>query len=126
MRYGFAPNQIDNVLYDAFGQRTVSTIFNPYNQYFVVMEVAPRYWQYPRMLERMYFSTAAGNPSGTEQTQAQGSTVSGVTSTTATSTLPRTTSNTNSLNANAQAKGPLITEITARAEKWARRSGWTV
>ena len=47
-RYGFAPNQIDNVLYDAFGQRTVSTIYNPYNQYFVVMEVAPKYWQYPR------------------------------------------------------------------------------
>ena len=40
-RYGFAPNQIDSVLYDAFGQRTVSTIFNPFNQYFVVMEVAP-------------------------------------------------------------------------------------
>ena len=61
MRYGFAPNQIDNVLYDAFGQRTVSTIFNPFNQYFVVMEVAPQYWQYPQMLDRMYFSTAAGN-----------------------------------------------------------------
>ena len=40
-RYGFQPNQIDNVLYDAFGQRTVSTIYNPLNQYFVVMEVAP-------------------------------------------------------------------------------------
>ena len=38
--YGFAPNQIDNVLYDAFGQRTVTTIFNPFNQYYVVMEVA--------------------------------------------------------------------------------------
>jgi len=37
MRYGFVPNQIDSVLYDAFGQRTVSTIFNPFNQYFVVM-----------------------------------------------------------------------------------------
>ncbi len=41
-RYGFAPNQIDNVLYDAFGQRTVSTIYNQINQYFVVMEVAPQ------------------------------------------------------------------------------------
>ena len=65
MRYGFAPNQIDNVLYDAFGQRTVTTIFNPFNQYYVVMEVAPEYWQYPQMLDRTYFSTAAGNPSGT-------------------------------------------------------------
>ncbi len=65
------------MLYDAFGQRTVSTIFNPFNQYFVVMEVAPKYWQYPQMLDRMYFSTAAGNASGTQQTQAPGGTVSG-------------------------------------------------
>ena len=68
-RYGFAPNQIDNVLYDAFGQRTVSTIYNQINQYFVVMEVAPAYWQYPQMLDRIRFSTAAGNASGTAQTQ---------------------------------------------------------
>jgi len=103
MRYGFAPNQIDNVLYDAFGQRTVSTIFNPFNQYFVVMEVAPKYWKYPQMLDRMYLSTTAGNPSGTEQTQAQGGTVSAVTPYSALSTTQSTTSGTNSLNANAQA-----------------------
>ena len=103
MRYGFAPNQIDNVLYDAFGQRTVSTIFNPFNQYFVVMEVAPKYWQYPQMLDRMYFSTAAGNPTGTQQTQAPGGTVSGVTPYTAVSKTQGSASNTNSLNASAQA-----------------------
>ncbi|KAF1004063.1 MAG: Multidrug resistance protein MdtC [Luteibacter sp.] len=68
-RYGFAPNQIDSVLYDAFGQRTVSTIYNALNQYYVVMEVAPQYWQDPTMLQRMRFSTAAGNASGTQQTQ---------------------------------------------------------
>jgi multidrug efflux pump len=103
MRYGFAANQIDNVLYDAFGQRTVSTIFNPFNQYFVVMEVAPKYWQYPQMLDRMYFSTAAGNPTGTQQTQAPAGTVSGVTPYAAVSTTPSAASGTNSLNANAQA-----------------------
>jgi multidrug efflux pump len=103
MRYGFAPNQIDNVLYDAFGQRTVSTIFNPFNQYFVVMEVAPKYWQYPQMLERIHFSPAAGNPTGTEQTQAQGGTVSGVTPYAAVSSASSAASGTNSLNANAQA-----------------------
>jgi len=103
MRYSFAPNQIDNVLYDAFGQRTVSTIFNPFNQYFVVMEVAPRYWQYPQMLERMYFSTAAGNPSGTQQTQAPGGTVSGTTPYAAVSSKQSSTAGTNSLNASAQA-----------------------
>ncbi len=77
-RYGFAPNQIDAVIYDAFGQRTVSTIYNPYNQYFVVMEVARKYWQYPQDLSRIFLSTAAGNVTGTQQTQMPTSTVSGV------------------------------------------------
>jgi multidrug efflux pump len=102
MRYGFEANQIDNVLYDAFGQRTVSTIFNPFNQYFVVMEVAPKYWQYPQMLDQMHFSTAAGNPSGTQETQAQGGTVSGVTPYAAILSAQSATS-TNSLNSSAQA-----------------------
>jgi multidrug efflux pump len=103
-RYGFEANQIDNVLYDAFGQRTVSTIFNPFNQYFVVMEVNPKYSQYPQMLDRTYFSAAAGNPSGTEQTQAQGSTVSGVTPYSAVSTASSVSSSaTNALNSSAQA-----------------------
>ena len=43
---------IDNTLYDAFGQRQVSTIYNALNQYHVVMEVAPRYWQDPSIAER--------------------------------------------------------------------------
>jgi multidrug efflux pump len=102
-RYTFAPNQIDNVLYDAFGQRTVSTIYNQINQYFVVMEVAPPYWQYPQTLERIRFSTAAGNPSGTQQTQMPASTVTGVTAVSAVSTASTTDSGTNSLNSNAQA-----------------------
>ncbi|MGB6309326.1 MAG: efflux RND transporter permease subunit [Steroidobacteraceae bacterium] len=102
-RYGFAPNQIDNVLYDAFGQRTVSTIFNPFNQYFVVMEVAPKYWQYPQMLDRTYFSAAAGNASGTQQTQAPSSTVSAVTPFAAISAGAGAASSTNALNASAEA-----------------------
>jgi len=102
-RFGFAPNQIDSVLYDAFGQRTVTTIFNPFNQYYVVMEVAPKYWQYPEMLDRIYLSAAAGNASGTQQTQAQGATVSGVSAYTAVSASQAAASQTNSLNASAQA-----------------------
>ena len=78
-RYGFAPNQIDSVLYDAFGQRTVSTIYNALNQYYVVMEVAPKYWQDPAMLQRMRFSTAAGNATGTQQTQMSSALVKGTT-----------------------------------------------
>ena len=102
-RYGFAPNQIDNVLYDAFGQRTVTTIFNPFNQYYVVMEVAPRYWQNPQMLDRLYASTTAGNASGTEQTQAQGATVSGVTRYAAVTSAAAAGSATNALNTSAEA-----------------------
>ncbi|CAB3777541.1 efflux RND transporter permease subunit [Pararobbsia alpina] len=101
-RYGFAPNQIDNVLYDAFGQRTVSTIYNPLNQYFVVMEVAPEYWQYPQTLSQIFLSTAAGNATGTAGTQMPGGTVSGVTPTSAI-TMTSTSSSTNSLNSNAEA-----------------------
>ena len=91
------------MLYDAFGQRTVTTIFNPFNQYYVVMEVAPKYWQYPQMLDRIYLSAAAGNASGTQQTQAQGATVSGVTPYTAVSASQGAASQTSSLNASAQA-----------------------
>ncbi|VVE65501.1 nodulation protein [Pandoraea anapnoica] len=95
-RFNLQPNQIDNVLYDAFGQRTVSTIYNPINQYFVVMEVAPQYWQYPTSLDQIYLSTAAGNASGTGQTQMSGKTVNGT-------TVKAVASGTNALNANAVA-----------------------
>jgi multidrug efflux pump len=103
MRYGFVANQVDNVLYDAFGQRTVSTIFNPLNQYFVVMEVAPEYWQYPQSINGVYLSTAAGNPSGTQQTQMSGATVSGVPQTAAVAAAASASAVSNALNANAEA-----------------------
>jgi multidrug efflux pump len=102
-RYGFQPNQIDNVLYDAFGQRTVSTIYNALNQYFVVMEVAPQYWQYPQTLDQIFLSTAAGNANGTQQTQMPGGTVTAPKQAVAVSTSQSTGSNTNALNANAEA-----------------------
>jgi multidrug efflux pump len=103
MRYGFAANQIDNVLYDAFGQRTVSTIFNALNQYFVVMEVAPEYWQYPQSMSNIYASTAAGNPSGTAQTQMSRALVSGVTQPAAVAAAASAAAGTNALNADAEA-----------------------
>jgi multidrug efflux pump len=101
-RYNLTPNQVDAVVYDAFGQRTVSTIYNPFNQYFVVMEVAPKYWQYPEDLRRIFLSTAAGNVTGTQQTQMPPGTVSGVTAYTAVAPKIAAT-NVNALNANAQA-----------------------
>jgi multidrug efflux pump len=103
MRYSFQPNQIDNVLYDAFGQRTVSTIYNPLNQYFVVMEVAPQYWQYPQMLDRIFLSTAAGNPGGSAQTRMPGGTVSGVQAPVAIAAAAGAKAATNTLNADAEA-----------------------
>ena len=63
------PAAIDNTLYDAFGQRDVSTIYNPLNQYHVVMEVAPEFWQSPETLKDIWVSTAGGTVSGTQATR---------------------------------------------------------
>ena len=61
-RFGLSPQVIDNTLYDAFGQRQVSTMFTSLNQYHVVMEVAPRFWQSPDGLNDVYLrSTNGGN-----------------------------------------------------------------
>jgi multidrug efflux pump len=67
-RLGVTASAIDNTLYDAFGQRQVSTIYNPLNQYHVVMEVAPQYWQSPDSLNGIYVSSAPVNASGTQTT----------------------------------------------------------
>jgi len=64
-RLGINATQIDNTLYDAFGQRQVSTIYQDLNQYHVVMEVAPEFWQNPETLRDIYVSTA-GNITGTQ------------------------------------------------------------
>jgi multidrug efflux pump len=69
------PATIDNTLYDAFGQRDVSTIYNALNQYHVVMEVAPQYWQSPETLQNLWISTAGGTVSGTQSTNAVAGTV---------------------------------------------------
>ena len=63
-RLGLTMYQIDNTLYDAFGQRSVSTIYNALNQYHVVMEVAPQYWQRPSTLQQVWISTSGGTASG--------------------------------------------------------------
>jgi multidrug efflux pump len=59
-RLGLTPQLIDNVLYDAFGQRQVSTMYTQLNQYHVVMEVEPRFWQSPAGLDLIYLQTPAG------------------------------------------------------------------
>jgi multidrug efflux pump len=69
------PAAIDSTLYDAFGQRDVSTIYNPLNQYHVVMEVAPQYWQSPDTLKNLWISTAGGTVNGSQSTNAVAGTV---------------------------------------------------
>ncbi len=58
-RLGVTTRMIDTALNDAFGQRQVSTIYNPLNQYRVVMEAAPQYWQSPAALGDVYVSVPA-------------------------------------------------------------------
>ena len=84
-RLGLTVSQIDNTLYDAFGQRSVSTIYNALNQYHVVMEVAPQYWQDPEILNQIWVSTSGGTATGTSTTNAPSGTVTAPTTTTAAS-----------------------------------------
>src|ERR1700693_550622 len=60
-RLGIAVSQIDNTLYDAFGQRQVSTIYVARNQYHVIMEVAQEHLQNPQTLRDVYVSTSGGS-----------------------------------------------------------------
>jgi multidrug efflux pump len=59
-RLGITPQIIDDTLYDAFGQRQVSTLFTQLNQYHIVMEVEPKFWQSPEGLKEIYLHPAAG------------------------------------------------------------------
>jgi len=59
-RMGITPQLIDQTLYRAFGQALVSTMYTPLNQYYVVMEVAPQYWQDPRSLNDIYIHPTTG------------------------------------------------------------------
>ena len=59
-RLGITPQMIDDTLSDAFGQRQVSTMFTQLNQYHVVMEVEPEFWQSPEGLKQIYVRAANG------------------------------------------------------------------
>jgi multidrug efflux pump len=73
-RLGVDTRSISATLYDAFGQRQVSTIYNALNQYHVVMEVSPEYWDNPETLKDMWVSTTGGSISGAQATAAVGTT----------------------------------------------------
>ena len=59
-RFSISPQLIDNTLYDAFGQRQVSTMYSTLNQYHVVMEAAPEYWRNPLFLHDIYVHSPSG------------------------------------------------------------------
>jgi len=59
-RFGISPQLIDATLYDAFGQRQVSTMYTSLNQYHLIMEAAPEYWQNPLFLRQIYVRSPRG------------------------------------------------------------------
>jgi multidrug efflux pump len=113
-RLGINVSQIDNTLYDAFGQRQVSTIYVARNQYHVVMEVAPRYWQDPETLKDVYISTSGGSVGGSQATNAVAGTV----------VAPGTSASANS--ANAQAARNLATNSIGATGKGVASTGSAV
>ncbi|TDS88863.1 multidrug efflux pump [Rahnella sp. BIGb0236] len=86
-RYGITASDVDTALYNAFGQRLVSTIFTQANQYRVVLEVAPQFQQSPASFDDVYLAT--NNSTSTSGTAA---TTTTTTSTTSDSGNPTTNS----------------------------------
>ena len=111
---GITVSQIDNTLYDAFGQRQVSTIYVARNQYHVIMEVAPRYWQNPETLKDVYVSTSGGSVGGSQATNAVAGTVTAAKGTSAASA------------ANAQAARNLATNSIGATGKGVASTGSAV
>ena len=88
-RLGLTAAQIDNTLYNSFGQRQVSVIYQAQNQYHVVMEIDPRNTQRPESLKNVYVSTSGAPASGTSKTNAPGGTAVARTEEAATSSTPQ-------------------------------------
>ncbi len=59
-RLGVTAQAVDAALYDAFGEREIATTYTQLNQYYVIMEVAPSFWQSPRALDNVYLSSTSG------------------------------------------------------------------
>jgi multidrug efflux pump len=100
-RLGITPAQIDNTLYDAFGQRQVSVIYSAINQYHVVMEIDPRYTQYPASLANVYVTPSGGTASGTQLSNGPLGTVTVTNPATTTSSASATTTAATNANNNA-------------------------
>ncbi|MDT0175855.1 efflux RND transporter permease subunit [Enterobacter sp. BRE11] len=85
-RYGITASDVDTALYNAFGQRLVSTIFTQSNQYRVVLEVAPAYQQSPASLEEVYLQAATSDSATSSSTSSAGASSATSAASTSTST----------------------------------------
>ncbi|EIC84292.1 efflux RND transporter permease subunit [Serratia sp. M24T3] len=113
-RYGITASDVDTALYNAFGQRLVSTIFTQSNQYRVVLEVAPQYQQSPASFDDIYLATSNSNNSSStstssstssNSTNSNSSSSSSTSSTTGSSSSTSTDSNSSSSTSNSSTTG---------------------
>src|ERR1700757_1511724 len=107
-RLGIFPQAIDNTLYDAFGQRQVSTIFTQLNQYHVVLEVLPNFAQTPENLKDIYIRPSTVTPNSGAPT-ANGAAVTTSGAPVPISTFTRMNSSSASLAVNHQGQFPVVT-----------------
>jgi multidrug efflux pump len=125
-RLGVTPAQIDNTLYDAFGQRQVSVIYSAINQYHVVMEIDPRYTQYPASLKDIYVATSGGGAAGTAASNSPAGSVTTTTKATAGTASATSASATAAANANNNSARNAATNALATAGKSNTSSGAAV
>ncbi len=123
-RLGVTASQIDSTLYDAFGQRQVSVIYSAINQYHVVMEIDPRYTQYPASLNDIYIATSGGGAAGTALSNSPAGTVAAAATTkTASATSASATA---AANANNNSARNAATNALANAGRSSASSGAAV
>jgi multidrug efflux pump len=107
-RLGIFPQAIDNTLYDAFGQRQVSTMFTQLNQYHVILEVLPNFAQTPENLRDIYIRPSTVTPNSGAPT-ANGAAVTTSGAPVPISTFTRMQSSSASLAVNHQGQFPVVT-----------------
>ena len=91
-RYGITASDVDTALYNAFGQRLVSTIFTQSNQYRVVLEVAPKYQQSPASFSDIYLAPSSSTDSTSDSTTGSSSDSSSTSTDTTTTGMVKLTS----------------------------------
>ena len=119
-RLGIAPNTIDNTLYDAYGQRQISTMYTQLNQYHVVLETDPNTQQSPAKLQDLYIQTntssGSSGPGASSSFAASGSSSAGSNATTGSAAYtPSSAVLTPPLNAITSGIGASSTASTANA-----------